>query len=46
MPRAELLREQAVNRWLKLLFREHHDSVAAEPLPDALLKLLRDDRQV
>ena len=44
MPVYRPLDEQALDQWVSVLLRERHPGVVNEPLPNALYKLLQDDR--
>ena len=46
MPRSRPLDDVAVDRWLAASLRETHAAVLREPIPEALLQLLRDDPAV
>ncbi len=43
MPFTRSASDTAVERWLEVALRERHAAVWREPVPEALLKLLRDD---
>ncbi len=43
MPSPRPVHDQAVDLWVRDSLRASHAAILQEPVPDALLKLLRDD---
>ncbi len=43
MPTLRRLEDLAVDRWLQASLRDRHKAVLREPIPESLLRLLRDD---
>ena len=41
MPALRSLEQQAVDLWLRRCLRQQHAAVLSEPVPDALLQLLK-----
>ena len=44
MPKPRVFEEMAFDRWLTTSLQQRHRIIVSEPLPEALVKLLQDDK--